>query len=478
MKTTALEEFKKISAVPRRSYHNEKIVAYCLEHAKELGFETYYDEKHVNVLIRRPAASGKEDRPGIVLQGHLDMVEQTDAGVTHDWDNDGLELVFDGDTLTANGTTLGADNGVAAAIAFALLQDETLENPPLEVLLTTNEEVGMDSVKDADLSYLQGKYLFNLDGGGEGCFVTGCCGGQTLKIRIPEEKEEVSGSAYTLTVTGLNGGHSGMEIGTERANALKVLGQLFFDLSKKYELYITDIRANGKDNAICKEACADIIIKDADKAEEPEMLIKESEKKIRRVFRLTDPDLSVQLAAKGPVENLLSYTKEQSRKLTVLLQNLPFGVLHHDQSMDGSIETSCNLGLVEKDEKGNAIIASIRSSVAERIKEVADRISSLAVLCGGSAESDGKAYPAWLPDPDSPLIPLFSNKYREMYGKEALVGPVHAGLECGYILANSNLEAAISAGPDIADEHTTKESLSIGSLERTFEFIKAVIESV
>ncbi|MDO4529474.1 MAG: beta-Ala-His dipeptidase, partial [Lachnospiraceae bacterium] len=459
MKTTALEEFKKISAVPRRSYHNEKIVAYCLEHAKELGFETYYDEKNVNVLIRRPASSGKEDRPGIVLQGHLDMVEQTDAGVDHDWDNDGLELVLDGDTLTANGTTLGADNGVAAAIAFALLQDETLKNPPLEVLLTTNEEVGMDSVKNADLSYLQGKYLFNLDGGGEGCFITGCCGGQSLKIRIPEEKEEVSGAAYTLTVTGLNGGHSGIEIGTERANALKVLGQLFFDLAKKYELYITDIIANGKDNAICKEAKADIVIKAFDKTDEPEMLIRESEKKIRQIFRLTDPDLSVQFTAKGSVENLLSYTKEQSRKLTVLLQNLPFGVLHHDQSLDGNIETSCNLGLVEKDEKGNAVIASIRSSVAERIKEVTDQITSLAALCGGSVESDGKAYPAWLPDPSSPLIPLFKNKYYEMYGKEAFAGPIHAGLECGYILSNSNLEAAISAGPDIADEHTTNESL-------------------
>ena len=238
MRTTALEEFKKISAVPRRSYYNEKIVAFCLEHAKELGLETYYDEKNMNVLIRRPAAKGKEDHPGIVLQGHLDMVEQTDPDIQHDWDNDGLELVIDGDTLSANGTTLGADNGVAAAIAFALLQDETLQNPPLEVLLTTNEEVGMDSVKDADLSYLKGKYLFNLDGGEEGCFVTGCCGGQTLKISIPEEREDVSGSAYTLTVTGLNGGHSGIEIGTERANAIKLLGQLLFDLSKKYNVYI------------------------------------------------------------------------------------------------------------------------------------------------------------------------------------------------------------------------------------------------
>lgn len=478
MKTTALEEFKKISAVPRRSYYNEKIVSYCLEHAKELGFETYYDEKNVNVLIRRPAAKGKENHPGIVLQGHLDMVEQTDPGIEHDWDNDGLELIIEGDTLSANGTTLGADNGVAAAIAFALLQDETLQNPPLEVLLTTNEEVGMDSVKDADLSYLQGKYLFNIDGGEEGCFVTGCCGGQTLKISIPEEREAVSGSVYTVTVTGLNGGHSGIEIGTERANAIKLLGQLLFDLYGKFNVYIADIKAEGKDNAISKEACCDIIIQDTHDAAALNSLLAESEKKLQKIFRMTDTGLKVTLDFKGNTENCNAYTLEQSKKIAALLQNLPFGVLHHDQSMDGNIETSCNLGLIEKDGQQNAIIASIRSSVAERITEVADSIRALASLCGASVEGDGKAYPAWLPDPSSPLIPLFKNKYKEMYGKEAFAGPIHAGLECGYILLNSNLEAAISTGPDISNEHTTKESLSIGSLERTCEFIKAVIESV
>lgn len=478
MQTTPLEEFQKISAVPRRSYHNEKIVAYCLEHAKEMGFETYYDEENVNVLIRRPACPGKEDHPGIVLQGHLDMVAQTDEGIEHDWDNDGLELILDGDTLTANGTTLGADNGVAAALSFALLADETLQNPPLEVLLTTNEEVGMDSVKEADLSYLKGDYLFNLDGGGEGDFVTGCCGGRTLKVWIPEEKEAAKGDVYTITVSGLTGGHSGLEIGTERANALKVLGQVFFDLSEKFDFRICDITAEGKENAISKEVKAEVVFSEEGALQEIEAVLKEIEVKLLKIFRLTDPGLFIKIEKKEDSEGALQFTKERTKDLWNLLMLLPFGVLHQDQSLDGNIETSCNLGLIEKGEKGYGIVASIRSSVSERGKEIEDQVKALAALCNAEVDGDGKNYPAWLPDASSPLIPLFGDMYRKMYGKEPKIGPVHAGLECGYILSNSNLMAAISTGPNIEGEHTTKESLSIGSLNRTYDFIKAVIESV
>ncbi len=481
MKTTPLEEFKRISAVPRRSDHNEKIVAYCLERGKELGLETYYDEKNMNVLIRKPAVPGKEDHPGIVLQGHLDMVEQTNPGIEHDWDNEGLELIIDGDTVTANGTTLGADDGVAPAISFALLSDESLENPPLEVFLTTNEEVGMDSVKDADLSYLKGDYLFNLDSGEEGVFVTGCCGGRLLKVWVPEEREEMDGSAYTLTVSGLNGGHSGIEIGTERANAIKVLGQVFYDLSKKYDFRITDVTAEGKDNAISKEASADLVVLDEHYATDMAALVKESEEKLRQTFRLTDPDLSISVKTRGNCTvkaDTNSLTKERTTALWNLMMLLPFGVLHHDQALDGNIETSCNLGLIEKGEKGYGINVSIRSSVTERGQEVEDTVHSIAALCKAEVEAAGKAYPAWLPDPSSPLIPLFKEMFKKMYGKDASVGPVHAGLECGYILSNSNLKAAIATGPEIRDEHTTKESLSISSLNRTYDFMKALIENV
>ncbi len=479
--TTALEEFKKICAVPRRSYHNEKIVDYCIGRAKELGLSWYYDEKNVNVVIRKEAAKGKEDRPGIVLQGHLDMVAQQDPKVEHDWENEGLELIENGDILTAKGTTLGADDGVAAAIAFALLQDETLQNPPIEVLLTTNEEVGMDSVRDADLSYLNGKYLFNLDSGREGEFVTGCCGGKSIKAVIPLEKEETDGAAYSVKVTGLKGGHSGIEIGTERANALKVLGQVFYDLGKKYDFRITDLTAEGKDNAISKEASSDFVITTEHVTTDIAVAVKETETMLRKIFRKSDPDLKIEVTTRGNCRckaETRSLNEKASRGLAFLLQQLPFGVLYHDQSMDGSIETSCNIGLVEKTEDTIGIVLSIRSSVEERIEEITGRIDSLCQLAGATLTQGQKAYPSWLPDPDSPLIGLFRDIFVRIYGKEPKIGPVHAGLECGYILSNSGIEAALATGPSISGEHTTDEALSISSLQRTYEFIKTVIECV
>ena len=477
MNTTPLDEFRKISAVPRRSYYLDKIITYCLEYAKELGFETYYDEKNKNVLIRKDASIGKEDCPGIVLQGHLDMVAQTDEGIVHDWDNEGIELIEDGDIITANGTTLGADDGVAFALAFALLQDEDFKHPPLEVLLTTNEEVGMDSVKDADLSFLKGKYLINLDGGRDTGFVIGCCGGKLLKVFVPDEREEMQGAVYSIAVSGLHGGHSGIEIGAERANALKVMGRVLSDVSKEFDFKIAEITAEGKDNAICKAASCTLVFTNLTAGEDLKNLVRKTEVKLRSIFRLTDPDISVCIKEMGK-KSISVLTGERTENLVFLLLNLPFGVLHHDQSLDGSIETSCNPGLIEKTEDGYGIVVSIRSSVEERMEEVTEQVKSLSRICGVRAAEDGKAYPAWLPDPDSPLIPLFHDMYVRMYGKVPSIRPVHAGLECGYILKNSNLEAAISAGPKISGEHTTKETLSISSLNRMYEFLKAVIESV
>ncbi|MBR3245796.1 MAG: beta-Ala-His dipeptidase [Parasporobacterium sp.] len=479
--TTALEEFRKICAVPRRSYHNEKIIDYCIKRAEELGLFVFYDEKNGNVLIRKDAAPGMEEKPGVVLQGHLDMVEQTAPGVAHDWDNEGIELIEEGDILTANGTTLGADDGVAPAIAFALLADETLKNPPLEVLLTTDEEVGMISVREADLSYLNGKYLFNLDSGGDDSFVNGCCGGETVCVWMPKQKEEAEGAAYTISVSGLNGGHSGIEIGMEKANALKVMGEVLHDIGEIYEFRITDLRAGGKDNAISKAAELDLIIPSSHYTSDMAQIVKKTEERLRKIYRRCDKNLTVSLETRGncrisPERN--SFDKTSSKGLAFLLYQLPFGVLHHDQSLDGSIETSCNLGLVLHEEDRLGIVVSIRSSVEERRKEVSEHIASLAEIVGAEFSVTEKAYPAWLPDPDSPLIDIFSEMYRKMYNKEAKIGPVHAGLECGYILKNSGLEAALAFGPEIHGEHTTDESLSISSLQKTFEFVKAVLESL
>ena len=484
--TTALEEFRKICAVPRCSFHNDKILAYCMQRAEEMGLFCYFDEKNKNLLIRKEAAPGKENRPGVVLQGHLDMVAQTDEGVSHDWEQEGIELLEEGDLLTAAGTTLGADDGVAPAIAFAMLSDETLQNPPLEVLLTTDEEVGMRSVKEADLSYINGKYLLNLDSGREGVFVNGCCGGETICVRIPENKEDAEGSAYTISVSGLSGGHSGIEIGMEKANALKILGEVLHDLGKQYDFRITGISAEGKDNAISKAASLDLVVLNDHFTADLALLVNQTEERLRTIFRKTDKDLSIQIKTRGNChEKAEKYSLDANASggLAFLLYQLPFGVLHHDQCLNGSIETSCNLGLAVHEETPSGmgytgIIVSIRSSVEERRKQVKEHIISLAEMAGAEVVVAEKSYPAWLPDPDSPLNDILSGMYRKMYGREAVIEPVHAGLECGYILKNSSLEAAISLGPEISGEHTTKETLSVSSLQRTFDFVKAVLESL
>lgn len=474
---TALEEFRRLSAVPRRSFHNEKIIAYAVARAKELGLFCFYDEKNGNVLIRRDAFPGKEGRPGIVLQGHLDMVEQTDPGVEHDWENEGLVLIEDGDCITADGTTLGADNGAAAAIAFSILSDEELKNPPLEVLLTTDEEVGMLSVKDADLSWLQGDYLFNMDNGTEGKFVIGCSGGLELCIWVPAQKEKADGASYGLKITGLTGGHSGIEIGMERANALKVLGEVLHEIGKAYDFRIAQICAEGKHNAIAKEAQCSLVIEQEHSASLLAEIVRKTADRLRRIYRITDKEISIELE---PLENAepRALKEEFSKALAFLLYQLPFGVMNREQIPDSGIETSCNIGLIKKEKERIGIVMSVRSSVEERRDSLRDHIISLAQCAGCTVEEEGAAYPAWLPDWDSPLIGIFSDMYKKMYERDPIVGAVHAGLECGYIMKNSNLKAAISLGPEISGEHTTKETLSVSSLQRTRELVKAVIESI
>lgn len=469
---TVLAEFRKFSAVPRRSYHNEKAIAYAINWAKEHGFEYIYDDENDNVIIRKPAAPGCEDKPGICLQGHLDMVAAADPGVEHDWENEGLKLIEEGDWIYADGTTLGADDGVALALSFAVFTDDTIKNPPLEILLTTNEEVGMDSVKDADLTFLNSRYLYNLDSGPEGFFTIGCCGGATFEAMIENKREPASGNAYTLTIQGLKGGHSGVDIHYERANALNLLGQTLYNIGKKYDVRIASVNAEGKDNVICKRAVCTFV------SPAPEAKIRAAVQKQQavfgRVFCLSDPDIELVLE-KAHTEDVM--TKEASASLAFLLHELPFGRLHTDQNL-AEPETSANVGTAETTDEAVSLMLSVRSCVEERSQEIIDKIQDLCDICGAKLIDTDKHYPAWLPDFESPLIKIFHDLYTQMYGKEPEIHTVHGGLECGYIMSNSNIEAAIAMGPDSFDYHTTGERLSISSLERTYDLLKAAIEAV
>ncbi len=474
-KAQVLVEFEELSKIPRYSYYNDKIIAYCMDWAEKNGFEHFLDlsSGNGNVIIRKPAAPGKEDHPAIALQGHLDMVPVTAPGFSHDWDNDPLDLYVDGDFLKARGTTLGADNGVAAAIGFALLKEENLSNPPLELMLTTDEETGMESVKDANLSYLKAKYILNIDGGPEGVFTVGCAGGATVMANIDNNREPYAGRAYDIVIEGLKGGHSGIEINRERGNALKLMGIVLYRIGKEMDYRISIIESPGKDNAIQNKAVATIIT-GADK-EKLQRIVDEADAEFKKEYRLTDPGVKVYLKGSEAQDALC---REESKAMEFLLHQLPYGLAHREQNDLISSETSSNIGLVINDPDRIRIVVSNRSSIPERKAEVIERIEELCSIVGAKMDDDGKAYPAWFPNYDSLLNGIVADVYEKMTGKKAEFGTTHGGLECGYILNYSNADAIISMGPTSFGEHSPEEKLSISSFIRTYDLVKAIVETI
>lgn len=474
-KSEAQIEFEELSKIPRCSFHNEKIIEYAIEKAKSLGLEYIYDEKNKNVIIRRPAAEGKRDRTPVTIQGHMDMVAQTKAGVEHDFENEPLDVKTDGDFYYAEGTTLGADDGVAMAIGLALLKDKNLKNPPLELLLTTDEEVGMLSVKNADFSYLKGKYLINIDTEEEGTLVIGCCGGTSVKIHVPGKRKTKEGFAYEIKFDGFKGGHSGLEINKQRANAIKLASVFLYDVLKEMDFEIISFTAEGKDNAISSNAKIEIMT-DEDSGKKLARLGREWKAAFRELYRESDPKINIHVEDKKKTKSEVFESKETNELINVLFTH-PFGVLNWEQEDFTKPETSVNIGVVETADDGFYIIDSIRSSNANRAMMVAEQIENVCRMNNAEAEIQ-KDYPAWKPDWHSPMIAPLKNVYKEMFGKELKVEAVHAGLECGYILERSNVQAAVSLGPDMTGVHTPEEKLSISSFNRTYEYVKRFIESL
>ena len=470
-KTDVMLEFEGICAVPRCSFHNEKILAYCVNWASEHSLPCFLDAENGNVVISAPATPGYEDKPGIALQGHLDMVPVCDPGVTHDFTSDPIDVYIENGFYKARGTTLGADDGVAAAIGFAVLSDKSLPHPALELFLTTDEEVGMGSVAEADLGYLKSESMINLDCGPEDNFVIGCCGGAGVNICIENKREAFPGNVMEIEIGGLAGGHSGIEIGDEHGNALKIMGAVLYRL-RKTDYRIAGIVAEGKSNAISNNCRVTLIT--ATPKEEMEGLVAEIEADYKVCFRNTEPDLFIRV---NDAETADALNEEMTKKLSFLLHELTFGVQNQEQVL-GQIETSVNIGLVETTEEFIKIIISIRSSVAERIREITDRIEGLAVFAGVRTEIGEKNYPAWLPDYGNEFVEKVAVLFEQMYGRRPNIGTVHAGLECGYILKNSNIKNVVALGTNTQFEHTTRERLQIESLNRLCEFVKKVVREL
>lgn len=459
--------FEEIAGIPHGSGNTKAISDYCVAFANRLGLPVVQDAQN-NVIIKKPGTPGYEASEPVIIQGHLDMVCEKEAGCTIDFTRDGLELYVEGDFLKARGTTLGGDDGIAIAYAFALLEAEDICHPPLEIVLTVDEEVGMLGAQAIDLSRLSGRRLLNIDSDEEGCFLTGCAGGLRADCRIPVSRRSREGRRYVLKIQGLLGGHSGGEIHKERANAVMTAGRVLRGFGEELEFGLASLEGGLMDNAIPRECRAELVIREGDGAV-LEKLAKDWKETLCREYRVSDPDITLTLAPQEA--GSFSVLDDSSlSKVLLFLRNAPYGVQHMSMDIPGLVETSLNPGIMKLLEEEFQLNFALRSSVTSRKYEMLDRLASLTEFLGGEVAVSGD-YPAWEYKADSPLRRLMADTYRKLSGKEPVIQAIHAGLECGIFSGKLEGLDCISFGPDNYDIHTPQERLSISSTKRVWELI-------
>ncbi|MDR2167982.1 MAG: aminoacyl-histidine dipeptidase [Clostridiales bacterium] len=472
--------FEVICSIPHGSWNEKALSDHILGWARDLGLEAVQDEMW-NLVIKKPGSAGREDFAPVMIQAHIDMVCEKNNDVEFDFETQGLDIYVDGDFVKARGTTLGGDNGIAVAMAMAILADNSLEHPPLEIVLTTVEEAGMDGARAVDAGLLSGKRFINVDNAEEGVFLTGCAGGAAVKISLPLADMPLPGAdfaAFTIFVGGLKGGHSGMDIHLERGNSNKILGRVLASL--KTPFHIMDVAGGSKDNAIPREAWAKIFVKPADGGALA-LEVAEIEAALKAEFKTADPGVFVRLDGKpmGRQSSLPSGTRvfapETKEAAISLLLLTPFGVDHFSMDFPGLVETSNNLGVVRVIDGELVLTCAVRSSVESRKLALCQRIERLAEALGAKATvSDG--YPGWAYSPESALRETFKKVYFEKYGKDATIVAIHAGLECGVFAEKIGGLDMISFGPNMFDLHTPDERVSISSVERCYDFFKSVLK--
>ena len=454
-----LELFKNLAAIPHGSGNTTAISDYCAAFARERGFEVLQDQWN-NCLIRLPATQGKEANPIVVLQGHLDMVCEKDAGVSHDFEKDPLDLQIEGDRLFAKGTTLGGDDGVAIAYGLALIEDPSIPHPPMEILFTSDEETGMDGAIGLESTWLKGRILLNLDSEEEGVFITSCAGGGEICARLPLFYEPCTKPVYRISIEGLQGGHSGAEIHRRLGNANIILAKVLAGLSCR----LISINGGNKSNAIPRAAEA-LCTMDSpvDSTALTELLLRE--------YGDREPDLKV-IVETATADRQLD--EACSKAAIGLLSSLPDGVFEWSTEIEGLVETSSNLGILTTADQQLSLLISTRSMKNAKRDAYQEQLIALLERFGFAAEAGG-SYPAWEYKSESTLRPIVAEIYRQHYQKEPAFIALHAGLECGLLSEKMPGLDAVSFGPDIKEIHTPRETLSLASFQRTFEFLKAIL---
>ncbi|HOW44609.1 MAG TPA: aminoacyl-histidine dipeptidase [Candidatus Aminicenantes bacterium] len=472
-----LELFEKISAIPRCSKHEEKIGAFLLDWAGKNGLKARKDRVG-NVLILVPASPGYEKSPTVVIQGHMDMVCEKTADSPHDFAKDPIRFVFEGEWLKADHTTLGADNGIALAMAMVLALDKSAVHPPLELLFTIDEETGLTGANALQGDFIAGKILLNVDSEDEGVFTVGCAGGRDTHISLPVRYEDAPEGFVMARVKagGMTGGHSGVNINEERANAIRVLARVLAQVRRQHDARLADISGGTAHNAIPRDAWADIFIpRDSFKA--VEKLVAEMEQVCKSEFRKTDPGLKLSAELQLETMGKRPLNTADSGRILDLLIALPHGVAAMSTEMKGLVETSNNEASVRIANSKLEIVTSQRSSVMSRLNALTWRVEAAARLAGADAVS-GDGYPAWQPNLQSPLLARCKEVYRRLFGREAHVEAIHAGLECGIIGDKKEGMDMISFGPTLKNPHSPDEKIHVESIGKVWDFMVELLKSL
>lgn len=466
--------FEEICQHPRPSKREDKVAAYIEDWAKQNNFECLTDNTG-NIVVRKPASPGMEDRKAIAIQGHIDMVCEKNSDVEFDFDNDPIQAYIDGDWITAKGTTLGADNGIGVAMGMALMTGD-FAHPPIELLCTRDEETGLTGAMTLDPKILQADILINLDSEEDGAFTIGCAGGINTGASFKYDADSVpeNSVAYQIVLKGMQGGHSGIEIHDGRANALKFVNRFLYNAQQKFDLRLSSINGGSAHNAIPREAFADVTVP-ASQENDFLAFIKDYDSMIKAEYKTKEPNI-VAIATKIEMPKKVM-TKDLQTRLLNSFYVMPTGVYRMSPDIDGLVQTSTNFSIVETRDDEVYVLTSQRSSVETEKDDIAAMVKASLEIAGADV-TQGDGYPAWQPNMNSAILKEAVEIFKGMYGKEPVIEAIHAGLECGLIGEKYPGMDMLSFGPNLVDVHSPDEKIQISSTQRTWNLLLEIIKNI
>lgn len=466
--------FAEINKIPRPSHKEQKMGAFLVDFGKKHGLETLQDSTG-NVLIRKPATKGMENLKTTVLQSHMDMVCEKEAGLNFDFEKDAIQTYIDGDWLKAKGTTLGADDGIGVAMQMAILADDTIQHGPLECLFTVCEEEGLNGAMGLEAGFMKADYLINLDSEDEGLIFVSCAGGANTKATFNVDLEDTPANQFffKIQISGLTGGHSGDDIEKKRANANKLLARLL-EAFKKYDIRIADIQSGGLHNAIPRDgyavACVPTQFKENLRVDFNVMTAEFEEE-----FSATEQNMRFKLESTQPTAKVID--KTSGNNLITALVSVPNGVLAMDQNIPDFVETSSNLASIHLNKDKVNIVTSQRSNIMSARKNASAMVRGVFSLAGADAET-GEGYPGWKLDPNSPLLSITVEAYKRLFAKDPEIRAIHAGLECGLFSLKYPHVDMVSFGPTLRGVHSPEERLLIPTVQKVWEHLLETLKNI